>query len=132
MTDARLSDIVIVNENRHETIAGCVSVFRSADDACASLEPWWVEQHEGFAITAAGHRLKLGVGARQNVVIVQREETPSGAEQVRSWLKDLASSVSAASTHKANKKNAPSAPHEERRELPSSIEDLIAYVGFDR
>jgi hypothetical protein len=35
-----LSEIVIVNENRDEGSAGAVSVYRTANDACAALEHW--------------------------------------------------------------------------------------------
>ena len=49
MAEDWLSDIVVVNESRDETTAGDVSVYRSADEACRSLEHWWVENGEGFA-----------------------------------------------------------------------------------
>ena len=52
-----LADVVIVNESRDEAAVGDLSVFRSVGEACAKLEPWWVQDREGFAYTAAGERL---------------------------------------------------------------------------
>ena len=128
MTDAWLSEIVVVNESSDEAVAGDVSIFRHAGDACAWLEYWWVEDKEGFAITAAGHRIELGVGAKRDVVIAGVEDSPSGADVVRAWLHSLASVVLAERTRKAKKGKLKLSPSEADGHLPTSSEGLIAYI----
>src|SRR4051794_25595672 len=96
-----LGNIVVVNENRDEAAAGDVSVFRSADDACRHLEHWWVENGEGFALTASGERLTLGVDEKDRVVVVDRQATPDGQAIVRGWLQAYAAAVLEARRAKA-------------------------------
>lgn len=128
MTDNWLSEIVVVNESSDEAVAGDVSIFRHADDACAWLEHWWVEDKEGFAITAAGHRIELGVGAKQNVIVSGVEEVPTGTDVVRSWLHSVASGVLEQRTRKAKKGVLKLSPSEMRGQLPVCSEELIAYI----
>src|SRR5262245_28509873 len=64
--DDWLEDVIIVNESKDQHIAGDVSVFRSPGDACGHLEPWWVEQNEGFALDGRGRQITFGV--RNNAV----------------------------------------------------------------
>lgn len=128
MTDNWLSEIVVVNESSEEAVAGDVSIFRHADDACAWLEHWWVEDKEGFAITAAGHRIELGVGAKQNVIVSGVEEVPTGIDVVRSWLHSVASGVLEERTRKANKGRFRLSPSEVDGQLPTTSEGLIAYI----
>lgn len=130
MTDNWLSEIVVLNESHDEAVVGDVSIFRHADDACAYLEDWWVEDKEGFAITAAGHRIRLGIGAKRDVVIVDTEQAPTGADVVQTWLHSLADSVLAARTHEANKGKMRLSPSELRGQLPSSTAGLIAYISM--
>jgi hypothetical protein len=128
MTDDWLSEIVVVNESSDEAVVGDVSIFRHAGDACAWLEYWWVEHKEGFAITAAGHRIELGVGLKREVVIAAVEDMPSGADVVRAWLHSLASVVLAERTRKAKKGKLKLSPSEADGRLPTSSEGLIAYI----
>ncbi len=128
MTDNWLSEIVVLNESSDEAVAGDVSIFRHAGDACAHLEYWWVEDKEGFAITAAGHRIELGVGPKREVVVATVEEVPSGANVVRAWLHSLANAVLAARTSKAKKGKLRLTPSEVHGHLPTSSEGLIAYI----
>ena len=131
MANDWLTDIVLVNENRDEAAAGDVRVFRSADAACSCLEHWWVENAEGFAFTAAGERLTLGVDERERVIVVDRQPTPNGQEIVRGWLQAYAAAVLEARRVKAGRGKLELARFEERGQLPSSIEGLIAYVGLE-
>ena len=124
-----LADIVIVNENKDEASAGDVSVFRSASEACAWLEHWWVEDGEGFAFTATGDRLTLGVDD-EAVVVIGRQATPDGPAIVREWLRASALAVLEARRAKARKGRATLSRVEEQGLLPTSVEELIAYVGF--
>jgi hypothetical protein len=88
-----LADIVVVNENQTEAVAADVTVFRNADAACAWLEHWWVENGEGFAFTASGDRLTLGVDGRNRVIVVGREATSDGVGLVQSWLRAAAAAI---------------------------------------
>ena len=132
MADDWLTDIVVLNENRDEATAGDVSVFRSADDACGWLEHWWVENGEGFAFTATGERLTLGVDERDRVIVVDRQATPHGPEIVHGWLQAYATAVLEARRVKAARGKLDLTPSEVLGQLPTSIEGLVAYVGFDR
>ena len=132
MADKWLSDIVVVNENHEEATAGDVSVFRSADDACSHLEHWWVQNGEGFAYTASGERLTLDVDGRDRVIVVDRQAAPHGPSIVRGWLHAYAAAVLEARRVKAARGKLALAPSEKMGQLPSSIEGLIAYVGFER
>lgn len=132
MANDWLADIIVVNESRDEATAGDVSVFRSAGEACRWLEHWWVENGEGFAFTATGSRLLLGVDDKGRVIVTGQQDTPGGAEIVLSWLRAYAAAVLDARKTKADKGKAMLSRSEERGQIPSSVEGLIAYIGFDR
>lgn len=87
---------------------------------------------EGFASTAAGHRLTLGVDANESVIVVGREADPDGAKIVQDWLRACAAHVLEARRHKARKGKVTLGGFEELGQLPASVEGLIAYIGFDR
>lgn len=128
MTDNWLSEIVVLNESSDEVVAGDVTIFRHAGDVCAYLEYWWVEDKEGFAITAAGHRIDLGVGPKREVVIAGIEDVPTGADLVRSWLHMVASKVLEDRSRKAKSGRLRLSPSEAQRRLPASSGELIAYI----
>lgn len=125
-----LEDIVLVNESGDPLVAGDVSVFRSAGDACQYLEHWWVEQNEGFAFSATGERLLFGVDAARRVVVRSRESCPEGEVIVTSWLFNLAVAVRQARRAHAAKGKVSVGDLEKVGVLPTTIEGLIAYVGF--
>jgi hypothetical protein len=131
MTNDWLADIVVVNENRHEATAGDISVFRSAGEACSWLEHWWVENGEGFAFTAAGDRLTLGVDDKDRVIVAGQQDTPGGTEIVLGWLRAYAAAVLDARRALAKKGKVTLSRPEEQGLLPESVEGLIAYVGFE-
>lgn len=131
MADDWLDDIVLVNESPDEASAGDVSLFRSIGEACRHLEHWWVEGGRGFAYTAAGDRLTLGVDNRDRVIATGKEHVPGGAEVVLGWLRHSAAVMLDVRRAKAVKRKKILSPSEERGELPSSVEGLIAYIGFD-
>jgi len=131
MANDWLADIVLLNDNPDEATAGDVSVFRSAGAACSCLEHWWVENGEGFAFAANGERLILGVDEKERVFVVDRQPTPDGHEIVRGWLQSYAGAVLKARRTKAARGKLALAPFEERGQLPSSIEGLLAYVGLE-
>lgn len=129
-TAAPVEHVVVLNESRDIRRPGDVSVFRDTDAMCRWLEPWWVEDGEGFALSAAGERILLGVeGAR--VVVTGREPLADGPEIVRAWLADAA----AAAMRARRERTAGSMPLG-RRSLtaegapPATIGGLIAYLGF--
>ena len=131
MRDSWLDDIVVVNESRAEAVPGDVSVYRSAGEACRALEHWWVENAEGFAFTAAGDRLSLGVAGGDTVVVASQEPAVSGSDIVRRWLRGYAKAVLDARQAKALEGKVVLSRLEDLGQLPSSVEGLIAYVGFN-
>ena len=124
-----LSDIVVVNESDDEGCAGDISVFRSVGEACRYLEHWWVTEHRGFAFTATGERIGLGVqdGA---VIDIKCEAVPEGETIVLNWLRHSAAAHLDARKAKAAKCKAALGKGEQNGILPDSIEGLIAYIGF--
>ena len=123
-----LSDIVLISESEDENIAGDVSIFRSFGEACRYLEHWWVEESHGFAITAMGERLILGVENRA-VIVVSREAKPRPELVLECW-KPTADALLEARESKAIKGKAILSGFEVARLLPNSTEGLIAYIGF--
>jgi hypothetical protein len=111
-----LDQVTLVNESRAETEPGDVSVFRTPQAACAYLESWWVEQGEGFLLTAGGDRLLLT--SHPSVSVRTREPHPDGDRLVRLWLAHLAHHI-----RQARKDAGPPT---------AALQDLIAYVGFSR
>ncbi|WP_315759683.1 MULTISPECIES: hypothetical protein [unclassified Bradyrhizobium] len=130
MTNDWLADIVVVNESRELAVAGDISVFRSVGEACRSLEHWWVENGEGFAFTAAGGRLILGLEDGKRVIVTGQQAAEGGPEVVQAWLRACAAAVLDARRSNAKKGNAALSPFEEKGQLPTSMEGLIAYIGF--
>ena len=128
---ADLADIVIVNESRDEATAGDVTVFRSAEAACAWLEHWWVENGEGFAFTASGERLTLGVET-DRVIVVSRQSASGGRTLVHRWLRVAATAVLEARRVKDARGKLVLSQAEQDGRLPASVEELVAYVGFTR
>ena len=125
---------VVVNESRDLRRPGDVSVFRDADAMCRWLEPWWVEDGEGFAFSAAGERILLGVDGTR-VVVTGREPMADGLEIVRGWLLDAAAAVLRTRQERAEGwiplgRHPMLSEAEARGNLPETVEGLIAYVGF--
>ncbi|MBK8157416.1 MAG: hypothetical protein IPK59_00905 [Rhodospirillaceae bacterium] len=120
-----------MNESRDVSSAGAVSVFRSAGEACRYLEHWWVENSEGFAFSATGHHLVLGVDSNGSVIVTATEPHADGGAIVLSWLSALAESVLEARRVRATQGKSILGIHDESGRLPRTIEGLVAYVGFD-
>ena len=126
-----LHDVILVKDTDggEDLAPGFVDIFRSAGDACAYLEPWWVEERHGLAFTAAGERVTFGVGGR-GVTVEGFEPWPEGPEVVLSWLRHSAQAVLEARRHKAAKGRFRLGQAEAEGVLPTSVEGLIAYIGF--
>jgi hypothetical protein len=125
-----LNEVVVFNESRDESVPGDVSVYRSDGDACANIEGWWVENSEGFAFTATGVRLVLGVGASGKVIVTRREECSEGPAIVLGWLQALAQTTLEARNRVAQNGRAILSRAEEDGALPTRVEGLLAYIGF--
>ncbi len=110
-----LADVTLVNESAREDAPGDVIVFRTPADACAYLEPWWVEDEEGFVLSGAGQRILLGHHSGQ-VVVRMRLDAPEGDELVSAWLK-----AAAAYVQRVRHDEGPAS---------DAVPDLIEYVGF--
>lgn len=130
MMDGWLADIVVVNESRDQLAVGDVSLFRSAGEACSWLEHWWVQNDEGFAFTAVGDHLVLGVSGENRVIVASQQTSPGGQELVSGWLRATAISVLDARRARAERGSAMLSRSEELGQLPTSVEGLIAYIGF--
>jgi hypothetical protein len=126
---AWLNDIVLVNESRAEDEPGDVSLFLSAEEALRWIEDWWVEDGEGFAFSAAGERLVLGVGTN-GVEIVRREPCAQGEAIVLRWLRARAEHMLGRRRALAEDRTCRLAPFEERGALPGTVEGLLAYQAM--
>lgn len=124
---------VVVNESRDIRIVGDVSVFEDAEAMCRWLEPWWVEDAEGFALSATGERILLGV-AGPHVVVTGREAMPDGPEIVRAWLEAEAAAATARRKHgdRITRMQQLSTGGEDETRDPSTktVQELIADIGF--
>ena len=129
--DTWLHDIILVNDSGRgdDLEARNVDVFRSAGDACGYLEHWWVEERHGLALTAAGEQVALGVDG-DRVVVDGYEPRSDGQQIVLSWLRHSAQAILDARRHKAAKGKVRLGEVEAEGVLPTSIEGLIAYIGF--
>ncbi len=125
-----LDEVVVVNEGKDERTPGDVSVYRSEGDAIQHLEPWWVENSEGFAFTATGVRLVLGIVPGGGVTILRREQCVEGPEIVLAWLRALAQTTLEARNRVAGNGRAILSFAEAEGALPTSVEGLLAYIGF--
>jgi hypothetical protein len=132
MANDWLADIVVVNESRDEAVAGDVCIYRSAGEACGALEHWWVEGNEGFVFTASGTRLMLGVDEKKRVIVAGRQDAPAGQEVVLTWLHSTATALLDTRRASAEKGKAALGRSEQQGRLPSSVEGLIAYIGFSK
>ena len=95
------------------------------------MEHGWVENGEGFAFTAAGDRLTLGVDENGRVVVTSRQHANGGPEIVSGWLRAHAAAVLDARRGRAKRGKATLSRFEEQGQLPTSVEELIAYAGFE-
>lgn len=125
-----LDEVVVLNESRDESVPGDVSVYRSEGDALRDIEAWWVENSEGFAFTATGVRLVLAVGPSGEVIVAHREECPEGPAIVLGWLQALAQTTLGARNRVAQNGRAVLSYAEEEGALPTTVEGLLAYIGF--
>lgn len=129
-----LEEVVVLNDSNgsdiEEGMPGDVSIYRSEGDALRDLEPWAVEHSHIFAFNAAGKRLVLGIGELGQVIIVRRENCPDGSEIVLRWLTALAQSTIDARVRVAQKGRIILSGYEEAGIVPTTVEGLIAYIGF--
>ncbi len=125
-----LDEVVVVNESTDERLPGDLSIYRSEGDACSYLEPWWVEKNEGFAFSASGLRLILGLGHAGEVIVARREECAEGPEIVLGWLQALAQTTLQARNRVAQNGRAILSRAEEEGALPDTVEGLVAYISF--
>lgn len=119
-----IADVVVVNESKAYFEPGDVMIFRSAERAAAYLEPWWVEDGEGYALSGVGLPVTLRILQGQVLVQIERAAEPD-LKTPRLWLFGAANAVRAAREH--NQKQVPVGD-----EIPSeSTADLINYIGFN-
>jgi hypothetical protein len=127
-----LDEVIIVNESADERVPGDVSVYRSENEALIGIESWWVKDGEGFAFTATGVRLTLGIGPFNEVDIIGREPCPEGPEIVLGWLHALAVATLEARSRAAATGRVFLSEAEEQGALPATVEGLLAYTACPR
>ena len=66
------------------------------------------------------------------MIVAGKHSAPGGAELVTGWLQVAASKVLGARRAKAARRKAVLGAAEAQDQLPTSLEGLIAYVGFSR
>ncbi|MDX6806284.1 hypothetical protein SCD90_09420 [Terrihabitans sp. PJ23] len=120
-----------MNESSEEQTPGDVSVFRSIGGAMQWLEPWWFAEGHGTILTASGERLSMRESPRGYVELDRCEPDAEGERLVREWLHHKAKAILQVRRERAVKGRAILASHEKSGLLPSTVEGLIAYVGFD-
>lgn len=129
-----LDEVVILNDSDgtsiEESMPGDVSMYRSEGDALRALEPWAVKDSQIFAFNAAGKRLVLGLGSAGQVIVVRREDCSDGSEIVLKLLTSLAQTTVDARVRIAQKGKVVLSGYEQDGALPTTIEGLIAYIGF--
>lgn len=125
-----LDEVVVLNESQEENVPGDISVYRSEGDACRDIEAWWVENSEGFAFSATGVRLVLGVTPTGEVIVARREVCPEGPAVVLSWLRALAQTTLEARYEVARNGRTILSRAEDEKALPTNVEGLLAYIGF--
>lgn len=124
-----LDDVVVVNESSDPKLAGDVQIYRSEGDVSRQLEHWYVGDVEHLALTGTGHKATLGL--RDKLVVVERVEPfPAGPAMLNAWLTATAQHLLSTRTERARKGKAELGALEARGVLPTSIEGLIAYIGF--
>lgn len=131
MTDAWMAEVVVVNESNDISAPGVVQVYRNGSEACLSLEPWWVQDRKGFALTGAGDRIVFSTD--EHAVSIQRFEPEAGGLKLLDvWLRHAAMAVLERRAQLAKKGRARLSAAELAGRTPTTIEGLIAYVGFER
>ena len=125
-----LHDVVLVNESRAIDLPGDITLFRSEGDACGHLEPWWVAEGEGFALSGAGEQVVLGVKGKSVVVVERKAARVEDEAILHAWLTAAATAVLAARRKRAKCGRAALGAQEQDGLLPATKEGLIAYVGF--
>ena len=133
--DNWLTDVIILNESVQFSDPGDVTVYRNIADMCEYIEPWFVEQKLGYALTGNGLPITLTTDGKSvfgEVLVDDEPNTPA----LTGWLMSLAASVRDARLDKAKRRrffafvstNVGSV--ELDGQLPRSIEGLLAYVSM--
>lgn len=129
MNESWLSDVTIINETNGNENVGDLSVFRSLGDACLKLEPWYVDEVNIHALNGLGQSLEFSAsGFTTRATIVSGLEP--NPQLPLSWLSQFAEHVFDARKYKATKNKLVLGKSESSHVLPTTIEDLIAYIGF--
>lgn len=130
MSDAAnwLDHVIVVNESNDPAVAGDVQIYLNEDAVSRHLEHWYVHEKH-LALTGTGQKAKLGL--RDELVVIERVEPfPAGPALLNSWLKITAEHVLSARVVRSRKGNLQPGALEEQGALPTTIEGLIAYIGF--
>jgi hypothetical protein len=125
----------VLNEGSSFFIPESVEVFRTLADMCATLEPWYVEEKCGYALTGSGVPIELttdGISVSCKVLDDEKPET----DVLTCWLAHSANSLREARLYKSKRRglffvNRPTLGSAEQEGLlPHSIEGLLAYISL--
>jgi hypothetical protein len=119
---------VVVNESDDVHVAGDVQVYRNATDMSHQLEHWYVDVPH-LALDGLGRRAVLG-STGDRIIIERLEDYADGRALLQTWLLSTARSRQAARAERARRKHFVLGAAETSGTLPTTIEGLIAYVGF--
>ncbi len=130
-----LHDIAVLNESRQFQIANDVSVYRTLHDLCIELEPWFVEEKFGFALTGSGLRIELTTDGKQVFAQVDPEQ---GAHEdiLNTWLQEAAKELRYSRIERSQlrgwgfKRPISIGCAERNGALPESTEGLLAYIAM--
>ena len=137
--DDWLADVVVINDTDAYGLAGDVQIFRNVGELIDYLESWYVEEnHEHYILTGTGRPMKLGLEERSSwrgtwkdiVVADDGAEQPSDVETLMTWLTAMAEHLRGLRQKQAEKGKVVLGDREKDGALPSTVEGLIAYIGF--
>ena len=130
-----LHDIAVLNESRQFQIANDVSVYRTLHDLCEKLEPWFVEENLGFALTASGLHIELTTDGKQVFAQVNLEQG-THEETLNTWLQEAAKYLRCFRIERSQpkrwgfKRPISIGCAERHGARPESTEGLLAYIAM--
>lgn len=129
MSENWLSDVIVINETNNSEDVGDLSIFRSLGDACRKVEPWYADEVNFYALNGLGQSLEFTSSGYTTKASTLTEVEPN-PHLLLFWLSQSAKDVFEARQYKASKNELVLGLAESSHILPSTIEGLIAYIGF--
>lgn len=125
-----LRDVVVINENKDVRIAGDVELYRSAGDLGRKIEPWYINDVEFLALNGLGQTLVLKTYGSEISISIDSSIEPDAA-LLLALLQAAAQGMRDARIFRSSKRKLTLGPMESKGILPTTVEGLVAYVGFN-